>query len=168
MRKTAVRYRPTPPRSHPLKIKTKTVGKLDTKEYRACYRLNMGSNGLMRFCLVDERANCPESLAVMVWDGDRLMGWALMTPTTYRGETYLGAYARRTCKYSVQFYVRVSQRRRGVARRLMNEVLRHDTRPFVIPWDSRSASFFADYTVSTDGYRRRLINAEKKKKRRAA
>lgn len=151
-----------------LKTITKRVAELTPREYKQCCSLTMRDWGLMMYSIQEERKDKIDSLAIMVKDGDTLVGWCLMTPIQHTGSIYVTKYARKVSKYSVQFYVRKKNRRQGVARTLMNEALRYDTRPFVIPWDSRSAEFFADYTVTADRERRGLITKAKTRKRKAA
>lgn len=148
-----------------MRIVSKPVARLTPREYKMCYSLNMRGGGTMMYCLSDERRGNAGSIAILAWDGDVLAGWTLLTPTDWRGLSWLSPYARRTSKYTAQFWVRQKYRRQGVATRLMKAVLKHDERPHVMPWDTRSAAFFADYTVTADSYRRKLITAAKKNKR---
>ena len=111
-----------------------------------------------------------DARAIIAYDGDKPLGWMLMIPTSHEPELYealdyVTDYAKRTCKYTLQFYVRKDARRMGVAKALMEEALRYTPRPRVIPWSPESAAFFADYPVYVDRYRRYLITSAKRKKR---
>ncbi len=149
-----------------LKIITKRVQELTSKEYKQCCSLTMRHHGLMMYTVQEGRTYSQNYVAILAMEGDTLIGWALLTPTKESGQVFVSDYARKMSRYSVQFYVRKRYRRQGVARTLMNEALRHDSRPHVIPWDSGSAAFFVDYTVTADRERRGLMNRQKARKKR--
>lgn len=121
----------------------------------------------MQECVVDVRAKSypDDAIAIMAWEYDKLLGWCLLIPTRNPSACYVSKHAKSVSKYVAQFYVRVSRRGEGIAGTLMDEALRYDRRPHVIPWGPRSAAFFAGYTVSTGRSQRRLINDAKRHKR---
>jgi hypothetical protein len=151
-----------------LKVVSKLLSELTPKEYKACLNLNMRSGGNMMYALSEHRKDA-DCHSIMLWDGDKLIGWALLVPTKLSSMwAWSTPYAKKHSKYQAQFYVRTSERKKGYGGLLMKEVLKKDPRPHVLPWDERSASLFANYPVTADGYRRRIITKVKTKKRKAA
>lgn len=152
-----------------MEIITKTLAELDSKQYRACYSLNMRTGGLMQESLMYAKDEYPaEAKAIMAWADEVLLGWVLLVPTKQKSAVWVSDYAKKVSKYTVQIYVRGSHRRRGLARTLMDEAIRHDPRPHVVPWSDESYEFFSDYTVATESWRRVMMNRAKKNKRARA
>lgn len=153
-----------------MRILTTTVGEMTAKEYKTCSNLTMRDHGMMMYSLRDVRRNCPDSIALLVLEGNDIVGWALLIPTKYdtddwNSKVYLTPYARKTAKYYVQFYIKTTHRRQGIGRVLMDEVLFYSPRPFVFPWSDESAALFADYPVLVESYRRRYLAEARRKKR---
>ena len=147
-----------------LRTTTKSLSRLTPVEYRACYSLNMRGNGCMRYALQEHRAD-DDCYAIMIWHGGVLAAWALLVPTRKQSVwAWSTDHAKRVSKYQAQFYVRKSMRGRGLAHRLMRQVLKMDPRPHVIPHSEASGGFFSSYNVSTERHRREYM----KKKSRAA
>lgn len=149
-----------------MKIESKALTQLTPDEYRACLHLNMRSNGMMMYSLMDQKKN-PKAIAVLAKDSDgKMHGWALMVPHADEYQWAPSAYQRRKSKYLTQFYVRKSRRGEGIGTALMEEVKMLDKTPAVIPHDSTSGDFFANHAVVSDSDHRPFINEAKKRKRR--
>lgn len=146
-----------------MNIITKPLADLTDEEYRACWYLNHRNLGYMMEDVQKfrKRSDC---LTIMLWEG-KLLGWALLVPTR-EPELQLGRYPRRVSKYSLQTYVRASERGKGLGTVLMDEVVMlYDSRPYVHPWNNTSGEFYSNYTVSCSKRARKYINQGKKRKR---
>lgn len=148
-----------------MRIRTKALTKLTTNEYRACHNLNMRGEGTMMYSLMDQKEN-PNAHAVMAWEGDKLLGWALCVPCKDEHQNTATSWQRRKSKYVTQFYVRVPYRGKGIGTRLMAAVKRLDETPAVIPHDRTSADFFASHKVVVASDRRYLVTAAKRRKKK--
>ena len=102
--------------------------------------------------------------AIMIWEKGRLLAWTLLIPTRKPSVwAWSTAHAKKVSKYQAQFYVRKSMRNRGLAHKLMAEVIKLDPRPHVIPWSEASGEFFSGYNVTTERHRRRTYMKKKRK-----
>lgn len=146
-------------------IRIKTLNTLTKEEYRACHYLNMRHEGVMMYSLMDNK-NSDRAYSVMAWEGDLLLGWALLIPHGDDWSWHSSSHQRKKSKYVAQFYVRKPYRCKGVGRALMDAVNRLDKTPTVIPHDPTSADFFASYAVVTDRGRRPMITKAKSNKRK--
>lgn len=113
-----------------MKVVIKEVRDLTDEEFAKCRRLNFGYKGQMRDDLIDHRykyfnKNKPAK-AIMLVEGDKLIGWSLVFPIY------------KTKGYAAHFYIRYSHRRRGYGTLLLQKVAEIDPRPLVFPHDSRS------------------------------
>lgn len=144
-----------------MEIIIKPLPRLTDKEYQACRRLNMGPEGLMQDTLIDQADN-PRCQAIMLW-GRYMYGWALLEPIKETMYAEVSDHAMRVCKYSAQFYVRESARGRGYGRMLMNEVVKFDPKPYCIPHDPLSGSFFSNFRITATRDRRELMSKKKVK-----
>lgn len=114
-------------------VRRALVSELSPAELAACKRLTL-KDGLMRGSLNIARGHRQDrsSRVVLIESEGRLLAWALV----YR-------VAKEPTE--AHFYVRSSERRRGLGTRLMQEVRRCTRRPQVHPHDSTSQSFFARF-----------------------
>lgn len=122
----------------------KPLPELSIQEYRDAAKWNKHGEGTMREYLAKYR-NDPLARAVLLYDGSELIGWALLTPIKYESQYAVSTYARRVSKVYAQFYVRTKYRKQGYGSLLMKEVLKHDPRPNVSPWNIRSGAFFRKF-----------------------
>lgn len=118
------------------KISNKLVKNMTPEEYRACYRLNMGSRGTMQSTLTRAKNHyADKARAIMVKsESGEIMGWALLMPCLW--DTGIDA----------QFYVRKVYRRRGIGKRLMYHTRKYDDKPWVHPHNRTSGRFFRNFT----------------------
>ena len=147
-----------------MKIYSKALNSLTKKEYRACLYLNLRNNGLMMYSLMENK-NSGDAYAVMAWEGERLLGWALLIPHCDERNWYSTTYQKRVSKFVTQFYVRATCRQKGVGTALMRAVNVLDSRPTVIPHDPISSAFFASHDVVTEAGRRGMITEAKNRKK---
>lgn len=161
-----------------MQVYVSSVPNLSKEEYRAFYRANYGNGGYMRQILVDNRNSHnavpywrhydPNTLTISLWeDGDRipenLIGWCLMTPVRTRRSLVSGTeYTKRVSKYTVQFWVKRKYRKKGYGKQLMNEVLKYDPRPHVIPHDEASGALFSNYKIVATRYDRQWLKTKRK------
>ncbi len=113
-----------------MEIVVKEVADLTDKEFKQCYRLNLGKRGEMRDELLNQYYTPIKSKktakAVMLKQEDKMIGWAIVFPLP------------KTKGYAAHFYVRSSHRRRGYGTMLLNKVAEYDSKPIVYPHDTRS------------------------------
>jgi len=145
-------------------ITKKALNELTPDEYRACHYLNLRGEGMMLYSLIKNRQSS-RSIAIMAWDDNKLLGWALLSPHGADANWYSSVHQKRKSRYVAQFYVRVPCRGKGVGAALMREVNKLDATPTVIPHDRDSADFFASYRVVTDRTRRGLVDGAKRRKK---
>lgn len=106
---------------------------LTQEEYRQCYRLNMGLEGMMRPSLVESRHD-PNSkdMTYRILDGDGvLLAWSLV----------FMPYGILT-GWDAHFYVRRTHRRQGLGTRLREAVYRDFPDHHVCPHNLASKRFF--------------------------
>lgn len=120
-----------------MRIIEKGILEMTAQEMRQCKSLSLRYNGLMSEDLVDWKAyeSRPnrakrKSRVWMIYDGDRLLSWALCTPR------WMGR------GYDAQFYTRRSERGKGYGSILMDLVLDYCPNPHVFPHDNLSGAFF--------------------------
>lgn len=80
-----------------MRIYTKSVRSLTEHEYEACHNLNQGFRGMMQNQLAECRAGRSPGRAVMAWDGDKLLGWALKFRLV-RWEMYIYVHPSHRCQ----------------------------------------------------------------------
>ncbi len=138
------------------KQEVKHIYELTTSEYNACRRLCFGRDGDMYFHIAEFRQDPRAWVILLKYPiDDRLIGWALVTPTA------------RKRKRRAAFYVRATERNKGYGSLLMAEVRKIYPKPIVFPHDKRSAAFLAKYynnVTASDEYAwyPRLLEKEKK------
>jgi len=148
-----------------MKITSKALTDLTKDEYRACSYLNMRGNGMMLYSLMENKDNA-NAHAVMAWENNKLIGWALLVPHGDDSNWYSTKHQKSKSRYVTQFYVRKPRRKQGVGAALMRRVIELDATPTVIPHDPQSADFFASYPIVTEKCRRDLIQEAKQRKKR--
>jgi GNAT superfamily N-acetyltransferase len=146
-----------------MQVVHKKVSELTPTEYKKCHRLNLGQGrygGWMQPTLEHYRKNGGDARAVMLKDGDLLVGWGLLSPTKSHfnaGPYGITPYVKRRTKYSLMMYVRKSHRGRGYGKLLLEEARKVDPRPMV--WYSHTAEkIYATSTVTTDKPTRQRFN----------
>lgn len=145
-----------------MNITTKSLLKLTPQEYRKCYSLNYRNNGYMQEFLKEHRNN-PDAHAIMLNEEELFLGWALLVPVRQvHHEWGVTSYTKKMSKYSLQFYVRKTERRKGYGKILMDEALKIDRRPFVWPHDFASGGFFANYSVTANKWERSYYMKKRK------
>ena len=138
-----------------MRIVIKSADRLTQKEFDSLYEANFGPYGMMQEEIYRAwQDDDPDTWAIMYKHGHELYGWALLTPVTTDMSRSVSAtsYTKRKSKYTVQFYVYDEHRRKGIAKRLMEEVLEIDPRPHVMPHDIKSGEFFAHYDVTVTNW----------------
>lgn len=115
-------------------IYTKSVPDLDAKEFTACKRLNFGMSYGMKSKLIELRdLSRSKSRVTMAWDGEKLLGWALVFKDDYWHEH----------EWQVFIYVRAECRRKGIGTVLIGRTKMGRIKPIVVcPHDERSEAFF--------------------------
>lgn len=114
----------------------KHVSDLTPDEYKACYRLNMGSRGEMQDRLAFERTEIRQAHVHMLWNGKELISWVLR-------------FKEGDHRWTVYVYTRTTSRRRGYGQWLVKESKRGMRSVNIYPWDDRSASFYSRINPST-------------------
>jgi GNAT superfamily N-acetyltransferase len=99
-----------------MKLFTKKVSELSEAEYQAAYDCNLGGGGLMRRDLRSARRDKSiKASAVMAWEGDELLGWALKLRKAGERHMYI--------------YVKPEHRGKGVGRAISGRALVGSSRP---------------------------------------
>lgn len=145
----------------------KQVSELNSVEYRACWLANFGwDDGYMRQALSDIKHGTEPTLrtgtVIMLWEGPdntvkSLRAWALLTPTTTRGWLRVSRYAKGRSKYVAQFWVKRQYRKQGLGKKLLDEVYKIDSLPFVFTHDDATGALVKNRPVTTMGYMRRNV-----------
>jgi GNAT superfamily N-acetyltransferase len=120
-------------------IRTRGVLEIEGEELARCRELtHQDGRSLMRDCIDELRADRPEralrSVAILAADDEQILGWCLLFENRFgRIESY--------------YFVDPAHRRRGVGRRLAEEVraLRPRHKVLVRPYDGGSYAFFANF-----------------------
>lgn len=127
-------YQPT--QKNGSNIVVKRTDKLTSAEYKACDSLNMRSKGMMqgklRFCR--QRGH---GWVFMIFDGDKLMSWAIVFNAYYSASDEKGAY----------FYTRVSARGKGYGSQILDAIKKFTDQVTCYPWNNTSDRFFTKRAV---------------------
>jgi GNAT superfamily N-acetyltransferase len=115
-----------------MQVVVKKVDDLTIEEYKACYSLNLRSNGMMRDKLVHCR-KIKQGIAFMIFEGKVLLAWSLVFHKFFKPTDEQGAY----------FYTRVRCRGQGYASLLIKEIESLNNRITVYPWNNSSDRFFS-------------------------
>ena len=123
------------------KLVVKKAKNLGDDDYRKCMSLNLRIDGKMRYDLPIERKR-DSAHVVLIKQDSKLLAWALVRPADD------GKPGR-----EAQFYVRKNRRGQGLAKRLMRQTLKLESKPLVYP-SPQNAYFFKQYkkTIRYDDY----------------
>lgn len=134
-----------------MRIVEKGILDLTRKEMRQCKSLSLRSNGLMCDDLIDwkryestvGRMRRKTRIWMILDSNDRLLSWALLTPSP-----------KPRTGYDAQFYTRKVERGRGYGSVLMEKVLEVTKTPYVFPHSNESGEFFKKHrnTIRCDKY----------------
>lgn len=92
-----------------MRLHRSLIPALDTPTYRQLYSLNWRADSPMRKALVRYKHH-PDACVFVAVEGERVLGWSLVTP------------GRLPKQIRASFYVRRSERRRGIGRKLVRAV----------------------------------------------
>lgn len=114
-----------------VKIIVKGLSDLTSQERRTCRSLSLRQGGRLNDWITAERGK-PAKI-VLAKDGERMVGWAMVRSDSIKSSGY---------------YVRVSERRKGIGGQLLATVRSIEPRTKVFPHDYRSVQFFRKHGVS--------------------
>lgn len=133
-----------------MKIVSKNIADLTPSEIKQCDSLNKRDKGAMQDEFRYYRQFKPEvANCVLAKDGDKVLGWALIFPE----------YDKKRTAY---FYVRHSERRKGIGTKLLLVAQQFQKKPYVCPHDDLSGKFFkatrSFLTIKRGDYGRRYLH----------
>lgn len=97
-----------------IELITRKLNELSKYELMRCQSLNLRSCGVMRHLLTQFK-NSKKSRVILAKSRARVVGWALLTPTTSAGRSNRGNYQ----YLELNTYVEQKYRRRGIGRLLI-------------------------------------------------
>lgn len=114
----------------------KRVDMLTSAEYHDCYNLNLRGNGMMQ----DKLRYCRQrglGWAFMIYDGDKLMSWALVFKKSFYDVEEVGAY----------FYTRMNARGKGYGSAILDAIKKFNSKVTCYPWNNTTDRFFSKRDV---------------------
>lgn len=109
----------------PVKIEVKGLSDLTPQERRTCRSLSFRENGQLNEWLTDERGK--PAKVVLAKDGERMVGWGIVCTDKNKSSGY---------------YVRASERRKGIGTKLLKTARSIEPTLAVYPHDTASTAFF--------------------------
>lgn len=124
-------------------IRSSLVKNLPQEQYQAAYSLNRRGKGFSRGHLRDvRRGQHTFSRLISAWEHKRLLGWCLLVQCLETEHVFTDILR----EYSINLYVRRSNRRAGVGRQLFGQCVRylnsHHNKGHVCIWSKDSEGFY--------------------------